>query len=243
MVVDLLRLEHRIERHHAAAELPGRQQSDEELQHILEVQRHAVAPRQPSLDKGSGQGIRGAVHLSEGEGILKVVKERGIGVRASARPEHLDAVRERRLQVRLDPFWIERQPRSLLVDTAHRCTSYAPEWALLKALVDPVVVGRYPHAPQTQKTGARHKRTTQVSSASRCRLRPQLCLLLQPTDVILRGRMSWLSASGLRCPRRPASEAGQGAEPTELAARRSTRLMRRADGHPERGRSLRGTVA
>ena len=44
MVVDLLRLEHRIERDHAAAELPGRQQTDEELGHILEVQRHAVAP-------------------------------------------------------------------------------------------------------------------------------------------------------------------------------------------------------
>src|SRR5918911_2496250 len=151
MVVDLLRFEHRIERHDAAAELPGRQQSDEELRHVLEVQRHAVAPRQPPRDKGSGQGIRGAVDLSEGEGLLKVVKERGIGVRTRARPEHLDAVRARRLQVRRDPFWIERQPRSLLVDTAHRCTSYAPEWALLKALVDPVVVGRYPHALQTQK--------------------------------------------------------------------------------------------
>ena len=76
---------HRIEHQRCCADLPQRQQSEDVLRHILQVDAHPVTAPDAPLAQRDGEGVRQVVDLTGREDAIEIGHGRVIGMRLHAR--------------------------------------------------------------------------------------------------------------------------------------------------------------
>jgi hypothetical protein len=85
-VAELAFLEHRVDRDHGRAQLPGGEQADDELRHVLQVQGDPVAPPQAEACERRGEGVTVPVDLHRLDRRVEVVAQGLVAVAHAARP-------------------------------------------------------------------------------------------------------------------------------------------------------------
>jgi hypothetical protein len=111
---------HRVDRHRDAARFPRADQPDDELGHVLQVHRHAVAALQAAVDQRGPERVGELVELAVGGAPVEVADGVPVGVARHARGEHRQRVGELRRDVVRLPFPVEVQPRTFVVHAHQR---------------------------------------------------------------------------------------------------------------------------